>query len=84
METGKRALRAEPVPPAWAAHWPEDMPEFIQENVKPDSVLNVQFRTPEDRRAFPCILIQNDIPFRWRGRYNEDTDLSLRALKALC
>jgi hypothetical protein len=28
-----------------------------------------------------CILIQNDIPYRWRGRYNEDTDLSLRALK---
>jgi hypothetical protein len=25
-------------------------------------------------------LIKNDIPFRWRGRYNEDTDLSLRIL----
>jgi hypothetical protein len=24
---------------------------------------------------------QNDLPYRWRGRYNEDTDLSLRALK---
>jgi hypothetical protein len=33
-------------------------------------------------RIYSCILIQNDIPFRWRGRYNEDTDLSLRALKA--
>lgn len=33
-------------------------------------------------RVYSCILIQNDIPFRWRGRYNEDTDLSLRALKA--
>ena len=33
-------------------------------------------------RIYSCILIQNDLPFRWRGRYNEDTDLSLRILKA--
>lgn len=33
-------------------------------------------------RIYSCILIQNDLPFRWRGRYNEDTDLSLRVLKA--
>ncbi len=32
-------------------------------------------------RIYSCILIQNDIPYRWRGRYNEDTDLSIRALK---
>lgn len=32
-------------------------------------------------RIYSCILIRNDLPFRWRGRYNEDTDLSLRALK---
>jgi hypothetical protein len=32
-------------------------------------------------RIYSCILIQNDVPFRWRGRYNEDTDLSLRILK---
>lgn len=32
-------------------------------------------------RVYSCILIRNDIPYRWRGRYNEDTDLSLRALK---
>ena len=32
-------------------------------------------------RIYSCILIQNDIPYRWRGRYNEDTDLSLRALR---
>lgn len=32
-------------------------------------------------RIYSCILIRNDIPYRWRGRYNEDTDLSLRALK---
>jgi hypothetical protein len=33
-------------------------------------------------RIYSAILIQNDLPFRWRGRYNEDSDLSLRALKA--
>lgn len=32
-------------------------------------------------RIYSCILIQHAIPYRWRGRYNEDTDLSLRALK---
>lgn len=33
-------------------------------------------------RIYSCILIRNDIGFRWRGRYNEDTDLSLRVLKS--
>ena len=38
-------------------------------------------------RVYSCNLIRNDIrdrndtSFRWRGRYNEDTDLSLRILK---
>lgn len=32
-------------------------------------------------RVYSCILIRNDVPFRWRGRYNEDTDLSLRMMK---
>lgn len=32
-------------------------------------------------RVYSCILIRNDLPHRWRGRYNEDTDLSLRFLK---
>jgi len=36
-------------------------------------------------RIYSCILIKNDIKHRWRGRYNEDTDLSLRCLKdGLC
>jgi len=36
-------------------------------------------------RIYSCLLIQNDAPYRWRGRYNEDTDLSLRVLKdGLC
>lgn len=32
-------------------------------------------------RIYSFILIKNDLPYRWRGRYNEDTDLCLRALK---
>ena len=32
-------------------------------------------------RIYSCNLIKNDAPYRWRGRYNEDTDLSLRMLK---
>jgi hypothetical protein len=33
-------------------------------------------------RIYSCNLIGNELPYRWRGRYNEDTDLSLRMLKA--
>jgi len=32
-------------------------------------------------RVYSCNLIRCDAPYRWRGRYNEDTDLSLRMLK---
>lgn len=32
-------------------------------------------------RIYSCILIDNSLEYRWRGRYNEDTDLSLRVLK---
>ena len=32
-------------------------------------------------RIYSCNLIRNDAPYRWRGRYNEDTDISLRMLK---
>lgn len=32
-------------------------------------------------RIYSCILIRNDIPYRWRGKYNEDTDLSIRVMK---
>jgi hypothetical protein len=47
---------------------------FIQSKYKKPS-----FRI--NTRVYSCILIKNDIPYRWRGRYNEDTDLSLRVLK---
>ena len=33
-------------------------------------------------RIYSITLINNATPFRWRGRYNEDTDICLRALKA--
>lgn len=31
-------------------------------------------------RIYSCNLIRNDLPWRWRGRYNEDTILSLDML----
>lgn len=33
-------------------------------------------------RIYSCNFIRNEVPFRWRGRYNEDTILSLDLLKA--
>ena len=32
-------------------------------------------------KIYSCILINNDIPIRWAGRYNEDVDLCIRAMK---
>lgn len=32
-------------------------------------------------RIYSCILIDTSLEYRWRGRYNEDTDLCLRAMK---
>lgn len=34
-----------------------------------------------NRRIYSCILVDTSLPYRWRGKYNEDTDLSLRVLK---
>jgi hypothetical protein len=34
-----------------------------------------------NHRVYSCSLIETDLPYRWRGRYNEDTDLCLRMLK---
>lgn len=59
------------------------------ENVKM-SGMNYRFFVPEgstrkpymmNTRIYSCILLSNDIEHRWRGKYNEDTDLSLRILK---
>jgi hypothetical protein len=52
-------------------------------NFAHDRVAMPPFRL--NTRIYSCILIDNALPFRWRGRYNEDTDLSLRVLKSgLC
>lgn len=46
---------------------------------------NKQYPFILNTRIYSCILLDNNVPFRWRGRYNEDTDLSLRILKSgLC
>ncbi len=51
--------------------------------------LNYAMFVPDDRKIGPfatnvhvysCLLIRNDLPYRWRGRYNEDTDLCLQVL----
>jgi hypothetical protein len=46
----------------------------IRRSAMPPFILNT--------RIYSCTLIRNDLPFRWRGRYNEDTILSLDVLKA--
>ena len=38
-------------------------------------------RYVKNTRIYSCLFIRNDIPYRWRGRYNEDTDICLRVLK---
>lgn len=48
---------------------------------KTDPVAPFNFNT----RIYSCILVNHEIPFFWRGRFNEDTDLSLRVLeKGFC
>jgi len=48
---------------------------FVKESVKNyPLILNT--------RIFSCNLIKTDSPFKWRGRYNEDTILSLDILEA--
>ena len=52
----------------------------------PQYFMFVLFRKPLgytftlNTRIYSCNLIRTDIPFRWRGRYNEDTILSLDLL----
>ena len=35
----------------------------------------------KNTRIYSCLLIDNNCKHRWRGRYNEDTDICLRVLK---
>lgn len=32
-------------------------------------------------RIYSCMLLKTDLEYRWRGKYNEDTDLSIRMMK---
>lgn len=52
-------------------------PRYQMFNIKREENPPITFNT----RVYSCNLIRNDAPFRWAGRYNEDTDLSLRMLK---
>jgi len=52
--------------------------------------LNYDFFVPEGKQAYPpfylncrvysCSLILNQLPYRWRSRYNDDTDICLQVL----
>ena len=53
--------------------------------------MNYDFFAPEGRKMAPfyrnvhvysCTLFLNSLPHRWRGRYNEDTDICLQVLAA--
>jgi len=46
---------------------------FPKKTTKPPFYLNT--------RVYSNLLINNSLPFRWRGKFNEDTDLCLRVLK---
>ena len=45
----------------------------------PDRTVSTPFLL--NSRVYSCILVKTNMDYRWRGRYNEDTDLSLRVLK---
>lgn len=40
-----------------------------------------QYPFKVNTRIYSCLLIDNECPYRWRGRYNEDTILSLDVMK---
>lgn len=50
---------------------------FVEDRL--DSVARGPFLL--NSRVYSCILLDTSLAHRWRGRYNEDTDLSLRLLK---
>ena len=73
--------------PGIALHACEDFTDRY-ENIA-ISGLNYYMFTPDHEKVLPvqvnchvysCNLVRTDLPFRWRGRYNEDTDLCLQAL----
>lgn len=58
-------------------------------NVAFSGLNNIAFASDRDKlppivlntRIYSMTLINSELPYRWRGRYNEDTDICLRALK---
>jgi hypothetical protein len=70
----------------------ESIEDFVDRYVNlPMAGMNYELLCPAKNKAKPitwntrvysCILLSNALPFWWRGRYNEDTDLSLRYLKS--
>jgi len=52
-------------------------PRYQMFNIKRNKTPPLTINT----RVYSCNLIRNDTGYRWAGRYNEDTDLSLRMLK---
>lgn len=64
------------------------MEDFVcrYENVAIAGPNYVTFWTPDcapfyrNVHVYSFLLIKNDLPYRWRGRYNEDTDLCLQVL----
>jgi TET-Associated Glycosyltransferase len=54
----------------------------------PEYLFFVKSRSPQkhpfvlNRRIMSCNLIRNDVPVRWRLRYNEDVDLAIQMLYA--
>lgn len=87
----KRRYQSRRIPcePGIALHVAEDFTDRY-ENIA-ISGLNYEMFLPTNGRIPPfylnchvysCNLILNSLPFRWRGRYNEDTDLCLQVLSA--
>lgn len=63
------ASRARPAPPSARSRtsWTYDGFCVPSARRRPPFYLNVH--------VYSCTLVDNRLPFRWRGRYNEDTDL---------
>jgi hypothetical protein len=77
--------------------WAKDGTMFVEMENFVDKYSNVALAGPENvgnfrscakqyeyrlnTRIYSCILVNNTVPYRWRGIYNEDTDLALRCLK---
>jgi len=67
------------------------LPEMFIENYENIAISGLNYETfvmfknknkpyVKNTRIYSMLLIRNNIPFRWRGRYNEDTILSLDVL----